>query len=63
VTPHRFRHSIATHLMGADVNMRTIQQYLGHSQVATMEFYTHVAMGHLRSAQDLISGKNLQKPA
>lgn len=56
VTPHLFRHSIATHLMGADVNMRTIQQYLGHSQIATTEFYTHVALGHLRSAQDLISG-------
>jgi site-specific recombinase XerD len=60
VTPHLFRHSIATHLMGADVNLRTIQQYLGHTQIATTEFYTHVALGHLRSAQNKIGlyGKN-----
>lgn len=54
VNPHLFRHSIATHLMGADVNMRTIQQYLGHTQVATTEFYTHVALGHLRNAQKTV---------
>jgi len=58
VTPHLFRHSIATHMMGADVNMRTIQQYLGHAQIGTTEFYTHVALGHLRSAQDLIRGES-----
>ena len=54
VNPHLFRHSIATHLMGADVNLRTIQQYLGHAQISTTEFYTHVAMGHLRQAQKSI---------
>lgn len=54
VHPHLFRHSIATHLLGADVNLRTIQQYLGHTQSTTTEFYTHVAMGHLRNAQKQI---------
>jgi integrase len=52
VTAHLFRHSIATHFLAQDVNLRTIQQYLGHSQVQTTEFYTHVAVGHLRSASD-----------
>ncbi len=50
VNPHLFRHSIATHLLGMDVNMRTIQQYLGHSQLSATEFYTHVGMDHLRTA-------------
>lgn len=54
VHPHLFRHSIATHLLGADVNLRTIQQYLGHTQISTTEVYTHVAMAHLRRAQDAI---------
>ena len=52
VHPHLFRHSIATHLLGADVNMKTIQLYLGHTQMSTTaEIYTHVAMGNLRAAQ------------
>ena len=56
VTPHLFRHSVATVMMGAGVNLRTIQEYLGHAQSTTTEFYTHVALGHLRSAQGLIRG-------
>jgi len=57
VNPHLFRHSIATHLLGADVNLRTIQRYLGHSSSSTTEFYTHVALGHLRNAQDTVLQK------
>lgn len=52
VTPHLFRHSIATHFLGENINLRTIQQYLGHAQIGTTEFYTHVAMGHLKKASD-----------
>ncbi len=52
VTPHLLRHSIATHLLGKDVNLRTIQQFLGHSQIMTTEFYTHVDISHLRSASE-----------
>jgi integrase/recombinase XerD len=51
VTPHLFRHSIATHLMGVDVKLQMIRQYLGHAQIATTEFYTHVDLGHLRSTR------------
>ncbi len=54
VTPHLLRHSIATHMVGQDVNLRTVQQYLGHAQVVTTEWYTHVAMGHLRKAADTV---------
>ena len=40
VTPHLFRHSCATHLMDECVNLSIIQQFLGHSQVSTTEFYS-----------------------
>jgi len=54
VNAHLFRHSIATHLMSADVSQKVIQKYLGHSQISSTAFYTHVALGNLRSAQDLV---------
>jgi integrase len=57
VNPHLLRHSIATILMGEDVNLRLIQNYLGHSKVSTTEFYTHVAAEHLRGAASMIDRK------
>jgi integrase len=59
VNPHLLRHSIATILMGEDVNMRLIQNYLGHSKVSTTEFYTHVATEHLRGAAAVVD-RNLK---
>lgn len=55
VNPHLFRHSVATHLLGQNTNMRTIQSYLGHSNMQSTEWYTHVAKGHLDAASDVIS--------
>ena len=59
VNPHLLRHSIATILMGEDVNLRLIQNYLGHTKVSTTEFYTHVAAEHLRRAADIVD-RNLK---
>lgn len=50
VHPHLFRHSLATHMMGEDINIRKIQTYLGHADIGTTEWYTHVVTGHLKQA-------------
>lgn len=55
VNPHLFRHSFATHLLGNGINLRTIQKMLGHKDIDTTEWYTHVALDHLREAGESIA--------
>lgn len=48
ITPHMFRHTFATSLLEADVDIRYIQEILGHSSINITEIYTHVAMAKQR---------------
>jgi integrase/recombinase XerD len=47
VTPHMLRHTVATLLLRNEVDIRVVQEFLGHASIATTQRYTHVAKEHL----------------